>query len=260
MVAFPGEDDPYYPGCHVVHYKKDKVVDVADGKDGSWKVCFGKRPDIELTIYYYKYLDTPPTGEVWTELPITVEGDYTCASALYTGVYMPAGKVIKDSFAYTYIQGLWVEPPPKGSVQPPPYFTEITVSGTKGVGGICSVDALYKVENLMDNIYVEFPIEDNLIVAFPDSTGNLLYFPGCHVMHYEDSLVQKHMGNEKGTWTVCFAAPPEKQITIYYYESMVHIDNHENINPPWVPLPTTIENGLACAPAEYTGVYVPAGK
>jgi hypothetical protein len=172
---------------------------------------------------------------------------------------MPAGKVIKDSFAYTYTTGVWVKPPPKGTVQPPPYFTEITQSGTKGIGGICSLEALYKVDHLTDDTFVEFPVEENLIVNFPDN-GDILFFPGCHVLHYEESVVQKHMGNEKGTWTICFAAPPDKQMTIYFYESMVHIDNHENITPPWEPLPTTIENGLACAPADYTGVYVPAGK
>ena len=260
MVPFTGEDDLYYPGCHVVHYKQDKVVDLANGQDGTWKVCFGKRPDISLTIYYYKYLDTPPDGsEVWTALPTTEEGAYSCAPALHTGVYMPAGKVIKDSFAYTYTTGVWVKPPPKGTVQPPPYFTQITQSGTKGIGGICSLEALYKVDNLTDDTFVEFPVEENLIVNFPDN-GDILFFPGCHVLHYEKSVVQKQMGNEKGTWTICFAAPPNKQMTIYYYESMVHIDDHENITPPWEPLPTTVENGLACAPAEYTGVYVPAGK
>jgi len=260
MVPFTGADDLYYPGCHIVHYKQDKVVDVADEDDGDWKVCFGKRPDIDLVIYYYDYLDTPPDGtEVWTKLPTTVEGEYSCAPAIHTGVYMPAGRVIKDSFAYEYIQGVWVKPPPKGSVQPPPYYTEITRTGTKGVGGICSVEALYKVEQLSDDVFVEFPIEDNLIVTFPDN-GDQIYFPGCHVLHYEKTVVQEHMGNEKGVWTICFAAPPGKKMTIYYYESMIHIDDHENITPPWTALPTTTENGFACAPAEYTGVYVPAAQ
>ena len=48
-------------------------------------------------------------------------------------------------------------------------------------------------------------------------------------------------------------------MTIYFYESR-SMSRHEHITPPWTPLPTTVEDGLACAPAEYTGVYVPAGQ
>ena len=104
MVPFTGKVDFYYPGCHVVQYKQDEVVDHANDEDGDWKVCFGKRPDIDLVIYYYEYNDTPPDGsEVWIAMPTTVEGAYSCAPALHTGVYMPAGVVIKDSFAYDYI-------------------------------------------------------------------------------------------------------------------------------------------------------------
>jgi hypothetical protein len=259
MVPFLGEDDLYYPGCHVVQYKQDKVVEVANDQDGDWKICFGKRPDIDLVIYYYKYSDTQPNGsESWIALPTTVEGDYSCASAIYTGVYMPAGRVVEDSFKYTYTGGTWVKPPPRGSVRPPAEYVETTQTGTKGIGGICSLEALYKVENLKDDTFVEFPVEDNLIVNFPNN-GDILLFPGCHVLHYEKNEIQKNMPNAKGEWTICFAAPPDMQVTIYYYESLAHIDEHGQIAPSWNPLPTTIENGLACAPAEFTGVYVPAG-
>lgn len=259
-VPYGGSDDLYYPGCHVVHYKLDKVVELADGKDGDWKICFGKRPDIELVVYFYKYNDTQPDGTVsWVELPTSVEGDYSCAPAYETGVYMPSGRVIQDSFSYDRIEGHWVRPPQVGSVKPPAYWVDTSQSGSYGVGGICSIDAFYKVDFLRDETYVEFLVEDNQIINYPEN-GDLLFFPGCHVLHFEKDEVQKQMTNEKGIWEICFAAPPGRQMTIYFYESMIHIDEHERMASPWTPLPTTVENGLACAPAEFTGVYVPAGK
>jgi len=102
------------------------------------------------------------------------------------------------------------------------------------------------------------PVQDDITVPFPDN-GDILFLPGCHLLHFERNILQKHMGNEKGTWEICFAAHPGKEMTIYYYESLIHKDKTEEITPPWHSLPTTTENGMACAPAEYTGVYTPAG-
>ena len=102
-VPFPGKGNLFYPGCHVVHYKADAIVDQAKAEDGSWKVCFGKRPDVAMTIYYY--LDNPVGGSpVWAALPTTVEGAYSCAPALYTGVYMPAGEMILGPGGYEHHQ------------------------------------------------------------------------------------------------------------------------------------------------------------
>ena len=257
MVPFAGTGDLYYPGCHVVHYKADQVVDQANDADGDWKVCFGKRPDINLTIYYYLDNDASPS---WSALPTTVEGAYACAPALHTGVYMPAGEVIPAEGGYETISGVPIKPQPgPGTVQPKPYPNVITESGAYGMGGICALDVFYKVDNLSDNLWLEFPVEDSLFVTFPDN-GDVLFFPGCHVLHFEADQVKEEMSADKGTWKICFAAHPDKKMTIYFYHSLVHVDDHENIIPPWTALPTTIENGLACASAENTGVYVPAGQ
>lgn len=257
LVPFIDAGDLYFPGCHIVHFKEDKVVDEARAEDGDWKVCFGKRPDIGMTIFYY--LDNPPGGAPsWIALPTSVEGDFACAPALHTGVYMPAGEVIPGgALGGGPEDGIPVTGP--GTVQPPLFTNVITGPGKYAMGGICTLDVVYKVEGLSDNFYEEFPVEDNVLVSFPD-TGDLLFFPGCHVLHYEFTEVQKEITEEKGEWTICFAAPPNITTTIYFYESTLHDDNPENITPPWVALTTTTKDGLACAPAEKTGVYVPAGN
>jgi hypothetical protein len=256
-VPFNGEGDLYFPGCHIVHYKAEQVVKEASTADGDWQVCFGKRPDIQMKIYYY--VDDPVSGRVWIELPTTNESAYACAPALQTGVYMPAGIVVPLPGGGSGIPTPATPTPGPGSVQPPPFNNVITQSGTYAVGGICMLEVFYKVENLSDFFVEEFPVQDNLIVTFPEN-NDLLFFPGCHVLHYEQAVVQKLMGPEKGEWMICFAAHPDKKMTIYFYDSMVHLDMIENIAPPWIALPTTTENGLACAPAHNTGVYVPAGQ
>jgi len=258
-VPFYGQGELYYPGCHVAHFKADKLVDQASTEDGNWKVCFAQRPDINMIIYYY--LDNPPDGtRAWVALPTTKEDGFSCASALYTGVYMPAGKVENQGD----IGDAGIKPPPlplpcRGTVcPPPPPPNKITKPGLYSVGGICTLLIKYYVPDLSDNFYVELPVQDDKTVTF-QSDKDLLFLPGCHVLHYEKSVLEKHLGNNKGVWTICFAAPPGKEMTIYYYESLIHKDKPEQVAPPWNSLPTTIENGMACAPAEYTGVYVPGG-
>jgi len=257
-VPFGYPDQLYYPGCHVVHFKQDQAVEQANAEDGDWKVCFGKRSDMELTIYYY--LDNPPGGSrVWIPLPTSVEGDYACAPALYTGVYMPAGKVIPGGpIPKTGPVGPTPSPGP-GTVRPPSSPNVIRASGTYAMGGVCTLKVVYKTSGLMNRFYVEFPVEDTALVAFPDN-GDLLFFPGCHVLHYQWAETQKNVTDKKGKWQICFAAPPTKKVTIYFYESLVHEDSSEQIAASWLALPTTVENGLACAPAMGTGVYVPAGQ
>jgi hypothetical protein len=259
-VPFSYEGDLFYPGCHVVHYLQDKVVSQVTSDEGNWKVCFGKRPDIQMKIYYYQ--DKPKGGSpIWISLPTTVEGKYACAPALVTGVYMPAGKVDNQPGDIgAAVLSAPAVPIQAGTVLAPAVSeTGISRSGTYSVGGICSERIVYGTNNLSDSLVVELPVEDNQVVSFPNN-GDLLYFPGCHALHYERSLVQKQMANTQGVWEICFAAHPDVKMTVYYYESLVHSDEQGNIVPPWHALPTTTKDGMACAPSMETGVYVPAGQ
>ena len=250
-VPFSGEGELFFPGCHVVHLEGDKVVNEANTNNGSWKVCFAVAPEDQITIYYY--LDTPEGGaRVWTPLPTTVENNIACAPANFTGVYMPAGKIK----AQPAIGGGSNNQPPvpigKGSIIPPAPTGRITQSGTYSFGGICTLIVVYKQSGLSDEVQVELPTVDTKKVPFGDDQG-FLYLPGCHVVHYDPIYMQ--VTPEMGSWKICFAAYPGKEMTIYYYQ-----DDYKTITPPWKPLPTSIENGMACAPADYTGVYAPAGK
>ncbi len=251
QVPFSGEGELFFPGCHIVHMKADKVVNEADTNDGSWKVCFGTRPEANVVIYYY--LDTPESGSrVWAPLPTTIENGFACAPAVYTGVYMPAGKIKPEPA----VGGATTTQPPEpigpGSIQPPAPLGRITQSGTYSFGGICTLIVEYKQPNLSDEVKVELPTSDTKQVPFPEDQG-YLYLPGCHVVHYDPIHMQ--VTPDMGSWKICFAAYPGKEMTIFYY-----LDDNSTITPPWKPLQTTVENGMACAPADYTGVYAPSGK
>lgn len=249
-----GTEKLIFPGCHVVHYKLDKIVREASSEDGSWQVCFGTNPSLKTKIYYY--LDTPASGSpVWIPLKTTTENGVSCAPALFTGVYMPAGQRVNPPGGGAEGDILNPPSPEGGSVKPPPDELKVTKSGTYAIGGVCAMIIQYKVKNLTDVIHVQHPTEANDLVPFPNDAG-LLYLPGCHVAHYRDSQIKQLMTSEEGSWQICFAARPNKIMTIYFYQ-----DDMKTITPPWVPLETTTDKGLACAPlADYSGVYAPVGK
>jgi len=142
-----------------------------------------------------------------------------------------------------------------GSVKPPPgIIIPVTGGGTYSVGGICTITIEYKVPGLSDVVTLEVPVEKSRSVPFPESSG-IIHLPGCHVLHYQSGQIMSEMSTDDGSWTICFAARPKKTMTIYYY-----LDNLETFIPTWVPLETTVENGIACAPAYFSGVYAPASK
>ena len=261
QVPFSGEGDLFFPGCHFVNYKQDEVVNPMLVEDASTKVCFGANPDYEMSIYYY--LDNPSTGNspAWSELTVNLEDNerLVCASAPYTGVYMPAGKLrprpgSEEPGANPFFPG-----GVGGSVASPSSRVSFAASGTYAVGGVCIIQALYKVTGLSNDVFVAFPGEDTLTVPFPGTeNGDLLYFPGCHVVHFRDSELKEEMNKneEEGEWEICFAARPDKKMTIYYYR-----DDLENVTPPWEPLETTTKDGLTCAKTvNFTAIYTPAGR
>jgi hypothetical protein len=260
VVPFNGLGELLYPGCHFVHYKLNAIVNPMNAEDGSAKVCFGASADMLMTIYYY--LDTPTSGSrVWSPLASTLEdnGRLICAPAKYTGVYMPVGRIMPRPGSEQAGANAFFPDGAGGSVLPPPPYITITGSGTYAVGGICLITARYKITGLSDTVEVEYPdkhfTEDTLTVPSEAVVG-LFYFPGCHVVHYRDQRIKDEMTRPEGDWQICFAAIPEKIMTIYYYR-----DNLSDINPPWTSLVTRTENGMACADlVDFSAVYAPVGK
>ena len=279
IVPFSGDGNLLFPGCRFVYYKKDannndvKVNPLA-AADGTAKVCFGANPDyyFQETIYYY--LQDPAGGvnnRVWAPLPttLTTDGKLVCADALYTGVYMPVGKLVPPVVQLLPGQNQFFPDGLGGSVLTPPSSITITGSGTYAVGGICIIKTLYKITGLSDTVAVEYPknnhyTEDTLTVPSDavENIDGLFYWPGCHIVHYLKTgtpltpTIQDQTTPEQGDWQICFAAIPGKTMTLYYYR-----DDLTTIAPPWTALPTTTQNGMACAdPVDFSAVYAPVAK
>lgn len=259
--SYPGQ--LYLSGCHIVHSTMGKVTPEMSPTYGSWEVCFGDRPDEQLTIYYY-----PDSGSaVWSPLITTVKDGFACAPAIYTGVYAPGGRRLNaNTPADAGTQQTNAQSPGStgGTVRPPVPVGKnviITESGTYHAGGVCTIIVDYHMPNLTDKLHVEENIDISSNVPFPDNSG-LLYLPGCHVFHYKlDKLrADANVNADEGKWKICFAAVPNKVTTIFFYYA--NDDMRASVKSSvWAPLETTIENGMACAPGtDHTGVYAPAGK
>ncbi len=260
------EESLLFPGCHFVQYKRDtassefNIVNPMSTDDGSAEVCFGATPTLTMAIYYY--LDNPASGgQVWIPIPshLADQNRLICASAPYTGVYMPSGKIALDPTTGPGATGGIVGPKWGGTVKPPADKITITHPGIYAVGGICTLQTQYFVRGLSDTVEVEYATdhetEDTKTVDSSEVKG-VFYFPGCHVVHYLDNEIQDQMTPDQGHWKICFAAIPDKVMTIYYY-----LDNMTEITPPWTALETTTKNGIACADlVDWSAVYTPAGE
>lgn len=261
-IPFGYEGDLFLPGCHVVHYKNDEIMGVMSAEDGSWEVCFAERPDVELTIYYYQ--DEPFTdNQFWIELQTVQKNGMACANAIYTGEYAPGTKV--DAVLNFSTEEIPTDLDAGGTVLPPPVAAIISESGFYSVGGICTFTVLYREPFQANEIQVADALRhDNYPIytydysehdIFPENQG-LIYYPGCHVLHYDRGEITRwEKFVDQGDWIICFAEMPDKEMTIYYY-----LGDTEDQESSWIPLETTVSGGEACAPAFFTGVYVPTGK
>ncbi|MCE9644915.1 MAG: hypothetical protein K8S20_02865 [Chloroflexi bacterium] len=256
-VPYSYDDELYLAGCHIVHYTKGEVTPEISPAYGSWEVCFGDRPDMQLTVYYYA--DQPESGSaVWLPLTTTLKDGFACAPANFSGVYAPGGRRITTAGGPGSDDGVVTTDTAGGTVRPPSADLTVTESGAYAVGGVCTMIVDYKVPNLATGIHVEGNVEISANVPYPDNEG-LLYLPGCHVFHYKESKLVTDVTPDEGDWKICFAAIPNKETTIYFYYA--NDDAPKSAKPDWAPLETTVENGMACAPlTDHTGVYAPTGK
>lgn len=146
----------------------------------------------------------------------------------------------------------WASTLPAGAVQP---LSEITVteSGSYTVGGLCQFNAVYTGSGASASVAVD--VLDGTSQNVPNSSEDQLYLAGCHIVHFTMGEIMREMSPAYGSWEVCFGDRSDARLTIYYY-----LDDPENGSAVWAPLITTIKDGFACAPANYSGVYAPGGR
>lgn len=135
----------------------------------------------------------------------------------------------------------------RGTVNPPPPDISITESGRNSVGGFCTLTLTFYVDGVRAKAYVERP----LLAALP--TGLHAVQQGCRVTFYASDLRMDELPAEMGSATICFAATPEKQMVLYFYNVYAE-------PATWTAANTTVENGIACAEGNRSGTYVATFK
>lgn len=135
--------------------------------------------------------------------------------------------------------------PQPGTVKPPPVVVPpVTGPGTYSVGGICT----FRVITLAGTISLHADVLPfSTLGTKPENIAG--YVAGvCRATYVEKTAgVMDVVGASDGQIEVCFAAIPNTTVKIYVY-----VDKTKT----WTALETTVQNGLACAPAQRTGKYV----
>jgi hypothetical protein len=131
----------------------------------------------------------------------------------------------------------------KGSVKPPPKHVVIPVTGRYSVGGFCTLDIELNDPAIILNASIETPLPREI----PNDAQKVRQ--GCLLEYYSADQRIDGLPAGAGSATICFAAMPNKQMTLYFY-------NLYAPNPTWVPLETSTQAGLVCAPGNETGLYV----
>lgn len=131
----------------------------------------------------------------------------------------------------------------KGTVKPPPHEILIPVTGDYSVGGFCTISTVLNDPkiNLAASLLTPLPRD------LPDKVHKVRQ--GCLLTYSMSGQRMDELAPAAGNTTICFAVTPQQQMTIYFQNIFAS-------NPEWAPVPTTVQNGIACAAANQTGVYV----
>ena len=130
-----------------------------------------------------------------------------------------------------------------GSVKPPPHQILIPVTGDYSVGGFCTISIALNDPAINLDAGLKTPLPREL----PDKVQKVRQ--GCLLTYYNSDQRINELPADSGNTTICFAATPNKQMTVYFLNMYV-------AKPQWVPLETTVEAGKACATGNASGIYV----
>jgi len=133
----------------------------------------------------------------------------------------------------------------RGTVKPPPAALIIRRAGNFSAGGFC----LIRVEFLSPEFLIE--VERSYYSGFGQPLPEGIFLSAvCHLQYH--TSVGQHLAEiplDQGSVQICFADIPFRSGDIFVYSP-----------PLWTALPTTTDNLLACAPANWSGFYVRRGR
>jgi hypothetical protein len=142
----------------------------------------------------------------------------------------------------------------RGTVKPPRRRLFTCKDGLYSVGGVATLN----VENLAHGYCLQAFLWKRRWppVHVPTGAGDFLADITFLQVFYRNRF-KMELPVSDGTLEVCYAVPPGKtQVKIYFLD---FYGKHRG-KPTWVALDTTVEDGMACAPAQDSGGYALIGN
>jgi hypothetical protein len=152
-----------------------------------------------------------------------------------------------------------VQPEP-GTVKPPPSNIQVCSPGVYSLGGISTLTVSQLAEGYCVHAYLWK--HGFAIGRIPGGAGRILSEVTFIEYFYQSNFVYQYdVAGQAQSIQVCYAVPAGTQAQIYFFDHFGPKFGHPHQGPPaWVPLETTIQNGIACAVAQTSGAYALIGK
>lgn len=150
--------------------------------------------------------------------------------------------------------------PPKpnpGTVKPPKKGITVCEDGLYPVGGVATIN----ISNLAPGYCLEAFLHNKnyALGRIPPGAGEILANVTFLKVYYQGQFTYE-VPPEDGEIEICFAVPPGKEGQIYFYDHYGPRFGQGGGQPAWEPVPTTVTNGIACAPAQTSGAYALIGQ
>ena len=149
-------------------------------------------------------------------------------------------------------------PPDPGTVQPPPTDIEVCTAGVYSLGGVSTLE----VNQLAPDYCVHAFLWNHgfAIGRIPGGAGNILAEVTFVEFFYQGNLVYSYdVPGQTDSIQVCYNTFG-RDAQIYFFDFYGPRFGQRTGQPAWVPLETTIEDGIACAVAQTSGAYALIGK
>lgn len=147
--------------------------------------------------------------------------------------------------------------PEPGTVKPPPAEITVCEDGIYSVGGVATL----RVNGIaLGHCLAAFLRNHGFALGrIPDGAGEFLANITFIRAFDQGSLIYE-LPAEDGDVQICYAVPPGTEAQIYFFDFYGPRFGERTGQPSWEPLETTVENGIACAPAQTSGAYALIGQ
>jgi hypothetical protein len=202
----------------------------------------------------------PPPGYVFSPQDQGVNELVDSDTDTRTAETIPVTLVAGEN-GLTFTTGIYspVAPPQPdpGTVKPPPPDINVCVPGSYSLGGVSTV--------IVNSLAPGYCLHAYLwkhgfaIGQIPDGAGRILAGVTFVEFFYNGSFVHQYTGDPSSV-QVCYSAPSGSGQIYFLNHYGPKFGQPQNGKPGWVPLETTISNGIACAAAQTSGAYALIGK